>query len=109
MRSTARVVAFVAVLAVLVAGLYARHAVSRIAGRARSLAASWRRPQPRHARPQPVTHLAYTLSPNLDILPVPFPASMPAKAPELTVIDTAPSLVRPYVTSGHRKPGRRAA
>jgi hypothetical protein len=135
MRGTARAVAFFAALGVIVAGLAAQHAGKaarrwlcgefwdgfspryrslpiRAAARACSLAASWRRPEARHARPQLPAHpRPYIpgighLDVPLDVKPVPFPPSMPTRA-EMTVMDFPPALARPYLT--HARPGRPAA
>ncbi len=92
-------------------------ALAAVRSRARSLAASWCRPEPRHARPpappSPLPWIAGMgkLPVPLDVVRVPFPDSMPyrpADASATTLVDELP-LVRPYVASGHRRPGRWAA
>jgi hypothetical protein len=109
-RKPPRTFTFCALLMLLVAGLWAGHALSRVADRARSLPARWRRSETRYAIPPHPRPYIPGIG-HLDVVPVPFPDSMPrrpADASATTLVDGLP-LVRPYVAGKHVRPGRWAA
>jgi hypothetical protein len=108
-RKPPRTFTLCALLMLLVAGLWAEYALSRLTDRARSLRSRWRRSEPRrpvppHPRPWQFPGIGGVSVP----VPVPWPKSMP-KRPEETVIDECllVPMGRPFID--YRRNGRWAA